>query len=135
MRPRRERPGVTVIELIVVVALVGIMASVVAPGFAPWDKPTTTEALTARVDALVRSARATAIDRAERVELTIDPTTGQFWLEPPDTSGILALPEGTTLISRGSRVHLHIETTGETSIDEALLVRQGDRTTSIVIGR
>jgi len=132
--PSRRR-GFTVIELVVVVALVGIMVGVVAPSFASFDRRTTEGDATGPIDALVGLARASAVERATRVIVTIDPTARRFWLEPPDTTGLLVLPEDASLISRAKRVHVRIEPNGEASIDEALFVHRGDTTTPVGVGR
>src|SRR5262245_11733409 len=113
MRWMRYRRGMTVIELIVVVALVGVMASVVAPSIAMLARPAAAQSAADHLDALVRRGRTTAIERAQRVELTIDPMNGRFWLDVPDTSGLLALPDGATLIAPIKRVHARFEPTGE----------------------
>jgi Tfp pilus assembly protein FimT len=63
----------TVIELVVVLALIGITASVVAPGLVSLDRPEAAQTTADRIDALIRLGRAAAIERAQRVELTIDP--------------------------------------------------------------
>ena len=130
-----KRRGFTVIELVVVVVLVGIMVAVVAPSFASLDQRAAERDATDRIDALVHLAKASAVDHATAVTVTIDPVTRRFWLEPPDTSGILVLPADASLFSHGKRVHIRIEPNGEASIDEALFVRRGDTTTLVVVGR
>ena len=135
MRTHRQRSGVTVIELVVVVALIGIMAGAVAPSFGSLDRRPEDRSVTERIDALVRFGRNVAVERAESVEITIDPRTNRFWVDPPDTTGILDVPDGTTLISRQARVHVHIEPNGEATIDERLFVGQGDKPLLVGVGR
>ena len=135
MTARRGRIGATVIEMVVVIALIGIMASVVAPSVVSSDQRTTGQSAVDRVDALIRFARATAIDHARRVTLVIDPATSQFWLDLPDTAGVLTLAEGVTLVSRARRVHIQIEPTGEAAISDALFVRQGESTVGVHVDR
>jgi prepilin-type N-terminal cleavage/methylation domain-containing protein len=132
--PSRRR-GFTVIELVVVVALVGIMVGVVAPSFASLDRRMTNRDATGPIDALVRLAKASAVERATKVIVTIDPGARRFWLEPPDTTGLLVLPEDASLVSRAKRVHIRVEPNGEASIDEALFVLRGDTTTPVGVGR
>lgn len=129
-----RRRGFTVIELVVVVALVGIMLGVVAPSFASLDRRMTERDATRPIDALVGLAKASAVERAIRVIITIDPTARRFWLEPPDTTGLIVLPEDASLISRAKRVHIRIEPNGEASIDGALFVQRGETTTPVVVG-
>src|SRR5262249_26085736 len=132
-----SRPGMTVIELVVVVALMGIMAAVVAPSFASFDRRAGGGEHHAadRNDDLLRSWGYLAVERAKSVDVTIDPSTGRFWVDPPDSAGMLELPEGTVFVSRGRRVHVHIEPNGEATIDEVLFVRRGDSTVSIDVSR
>ena len=133
-RPSKRR-GFTVIELVAVVAIVGIMVGVVAPSFALLDRPTAERDAVDRIDALVHLAKTAAVEQATTVTLTIDPVSRRYWLEPPDTSGVLMLPEHASLFSRGKRVHIRIQPNGEATIDEALFVRCGDATTPVVVGR
>ena len=135
MRPRRRQHGVTAIELVVVLALVGIMASVVAPSLVSLDRPEAAPTTVDRINALIRFGRTAAIERAHRVELTIDPATGRFWFDIPDSTGTIGLSDGSTLVSRAKRVHVHFEPDGNASIDDALFVRQGATTLGVVVGR
>jgi prepilin-type N-terminal cleavage/methylation domain-containing protein len=131
MTIRRDRTGVTLIEMVVVMALIGIMAGVVAPSIVSPERGMTSESALDRVEALLRFAKATAIDRARRVNLVIDPATSRFWLDLPDTAGDLALPEGATLLSSARRVHIQLEPTGKAAMSDALFVRQGESTTAV----
>ena len=131
MTMQRGRRGVTVIEMVVVIALMGIMAGVVVPSIVSPERRITSQSAVDRVEALLRFARATAIGRARRVNLVIDPASNRFWLDLPDTAGELALPEGATLVSRARRVHIQLEPTGEAAMSDALFVRQGESTTAV----
>jgi prepilin-type N-terminal cleavage/methylation domain-containing protein len=132
---RRRRGGLTVIEMVVVIALIGIMAGVVAPSIVSSPGTMTSESAVDRVDGLLQVAREKAIDRARRVNVVIDPATGQFWLDFPETTGVIALPEGETLLSPSRRVHIQFEPTGETSAHDALFVRRGDTTIGVRFDR
>jgi prepilin-type N-terminal cleavage/methylation domain-containing protein len=135
MKRRQPEKGMTIIELVVVVALIGIMAGVVTPSLVALDRRPSEPSAPELIDGLIRRARSTAIERAANVELTIDPTSGRFWLEPPDTSGVIAFPAGVAVASRASRVHIHVKPNGEAYIDAELFVRHGDTTTSITVDR
>jgi len=125
----------TVIELVVVVALLGVIAGIVAPSFASFNpRPAETRAIEA-IDALIRRGRSTAIERATVVSITIDPAGKRFWLEPPDTTAVLTLPNDATLVSRARRVHVRIEPDGEVATDEALFVRDPSGTLLVGVGR
>jgi Tfp pilus assembly protein FimT len=127
----------TLIELVVVLVLVGIMASVVAPSIVALDRPSAALNVADRIEALVRFGRTAAIERAQKVELTIDPETGRFWFDLPtlDSAGTIVLSEGSALVARAKRVHVRFEPNGDASIDETLSVRQGGSTLGIVIPR
>jgi len=125
----------TLIELVIVIALVGLMASVVTPNLISPDRTRRAQTTAERIATLVDLGRTAAIERARRVELTIDPATGTFWLDFPDTAGTIALAEGASLISRAKRVHLHFEPDGRASMDELLFVRQGETTLALAVER
>jgi Tfp pilus assembly protein FimT len=125
----------TVIELVVVVALIGVMAGVVVPSVASLDRRSGDHRATDQIDALVRRARTIAVERATAVTVTLDPATNRFWLDPPESTAVLALPQGTSLISRAQRVHIRVASDGEASIDEALFVQREGATTPIVVRR
>jgi len=125
----------TVIELVVVVALLGIMAGIVAPSFASFNPRSADTRAIETIDALIRHGRSTAIERAMVVRITIDPAGKRFWLEPPDTTSVLNLPNDATLLSRARRVHIRIEPDGEVAIDEALFVRDASGTLLVAAGR
>jgi Tfp pilus assembly protein FimT len=125
----------TVIELVVVIALIGVMAGVVVPSVASLDRRSGDHRATDQIDALVRRARTIAVERATAVTVTLDPATNRFWLDPPESTAVLALPQGTSLISRAKRVHIRVASDGEASIDEALFVQREGATTPIVVRR
>jgi len=125
----------TLVELVVVVALLGVMAGFVAPSFASFDRRATIQTATEVVDGLLRFGRKTAIERATVVGITIDPIGKQFWLEPLDTAALLALPNDATLVSRARRVHIRIEPDGEATIDEPLFVRDASKIVPVALGR
>ena len=122
-------------ELVVVVALVGVMAGVVAPSIVSLDRPPAAQSAIDHIDGLVRLGRTTAIERAQRVELTIDPLSARFWFDVPDTSATIALPEGAVLAASTKRVHVQFEPNGAASIDAPLFVRLGEATLGVVVSR
>jgi len=118
------RRGMTMIELVVVIALMAIIAGVSAPAFASLDRPRNGSGFDA-VIMILRRSRATAIHRATAVSVTIDPTTARYWIDPPDTTAVLSLPAGATLSARAPRVHFRFAPSGEAVTDEPLFVREG----------
>lgn len=135
MKWSRIPHGMTVIELVVVVALVGIIAGVVAPSFASFDRRATTRSGAETLDALLRLGRRTAVERATAVNITIDPVSKRFWLDPPESTAVLTLPDNAALVSRAQRVHVRIEPNGTATIDEPLFVRDANTTLPITIDR
>ena len=135
MRAFAHRRGMTVIELVVVIALVGIMTGVVIPSVVSLDRRPNGESALDRIQALIRVGRSIAIERAMVVRITIDPAMKRFWLEPPDTTALLSLPDNATLVSTARRVHIRIEPNGETTIDQALFIRDGEKTISVATDR
>jgi prepilin-type N-terminal cleavage/methylation domain-containing protein len=119
----RARRGVTLIELVVVMALIGLLAGVAAPAFL---SSTTAQSSTAgqRVTALIASARARAVEQGTVVTMTIDPATNRFWVDHPDTSGVIELPEG-SLLHGDARVHFRFEPSGQVAADLLVVDERG----------
>jgi prepilin-type N-terminal cleavage/methylation domain-containing protein len=120
---RRLRRGVPLIELIVVTALMAIIAGVVTPAFRAAS-PASDVSATAQLTAIIRAARARAIERATVVTLTVDPTTGRFWIDHPDTAGAIVLSAQANL-SGGDRVHFRFRPTGEVAADPLAITESG----------
>ena len=128
------RRGMTMIELVVVIALMAIIAGVSAPAFVSLDQRRNGSGFEAVVTILRRS-RATAIHRATVVSVTIDPATARYWIDPPDTTGVLSLPAGATLSSRAGRVHFKFASSGEAVTDEPLFVRESAAVSPVLVDR
>ncbi|HEX6060223.1 MAG TPA: GspH/FimT family pseudopilin [Gemmatimonadaceae bacterium] len=79
--PRRRRAprGHAALEIVVVLALVGVMTAVVAPALARREEPGgAPRAARALADAMTR-ARATALARGTTVVLVLDTGNGRLW--------------------------------------------------------
>jgi prepilin-type N-terminal cleavage/methylation domain-containing protein len=122
------RRGTTLIELVVVIALMAIIAGVSAPALASLDRKTQTSGLDALVSLLTRS-RATAVQRATVVTVTIDPATSRYWVDPPDTVALLNV----SMSADAPRVHFRFTPDGQTVADEPLFVRDGQSTSAVLI--
>jgi len=122
----------TMIELVVVITLMAIIAGVSAPALASLDHPRNASSREIVVT-LLRRSRAMAIQRAIVVTVTIDPATARYWVDPPDTSAVLALPEDVSLSARSTRVHLRFAPDGQAVADEPLFVREGGSANPIVL--
>lgn len=104
-----RRPGFTLIELVVVLAIIGLAASVVAPAFRRLgrDARTAVDAITTAYGAASRAAT----ERGIPVRLVLEMESGQFALTtvPPagiasDTVAVGAVPlaaDGSTRLSGG----------------------------------
>ena len=126
------RHGMTLVELVVVIALMAFIAGVSAPALASL----TSEKKPSGYDAIVtmlRRSRASAIQRATVTTVTIDPTTARYWIDPPDTMAILALPPETTLSARSPRVHFRFAPDGQSTADEPLFEQHGPSSTPIAL--
>jgi type II secretion system protein H len=139
------RRGVTIVEMVVVLTIIGIVAAAVAPALRP---------LGARRDVLVESrstlmsmltsARRRAIADARTLTLTLDPETARYWLHeaestdsvsataPLDSAASLALPEGVTLMGSASRAHFVFSPSGTVS-GEPIAIRVGSRVQPIAL--
>ncbi len=88
--------GFSLIELLVVVALVGIMATVSMPSTARWLQRQEADRAAREFVLAHALARATAVRRGRLTEFHIDPSTVRFWIEvdtnaaaPRDTVGVV----------------------------------------------
>jgi prepilin-type N-terminal cleavage/methylation domain-containing protein len=118
------RGGMTMIELVVVIALMAIIAGISAPALVSLDRPRNVSGFDAVITLLKRS-RSTAIHRATIVSVTVDPAMARYWVDPPDTTDVVNLPAGATLSARASRVHFRFAPNGQVITDEPLFVREG----------
>ena len=120
------------IELVVVITLMAIIAGVSAPALASLDHPRNASSREVVVT-LLRRSRAMAIQRAIVVTVTIDPATARYWVDPPDTSAVLAPPAHASLSAQSTRVHFRFAPDGKAITDEPLFVREGGSAISIVL--
>jgi prepilin-type N-terminal cleavage/methylation domain-containing protein len=88
MTAARGAPGVTLLELLVVLTLLGLAAALAAPAFLTPGPPAGEQG--AALGAPLRAARDNAIRRAETLYLTVS-ATGRWRLDTPsDTAAPLA---------------------------------------------
>ena len=94
--PRRQEAGVTLLELVIVLAILSLAVSLVAPRFGNWNDEWTLRSAAGRVAQTVRYARTRALFEQSYYVVEIEP--GARWVRVFNpTSGFLrgfALPRG-----------------------------------------
>ncbi|MDP1858408.1 MAG: prepilin-type N-terminal cleavage/methylation domain-containing protein [Gemmatimonadaceae bacterium] len=122
------RRGVTLLELLIVLTILGVVAGVTVPAMVRTVDDDDLSKATREVVTLLTRTRATAIERAERVTLTLDPRTRRYWVYADSartgtgiTSGALSIPLGVELLVTGERVHFAFVLTGVGSGDPLAL--------------
>jgi len=94
--PRAHEAGVTLLELVIVLAIISLAVSLVAPRFGNWSDEWTLRSAAERVAQTVRYARARALFEQSYYVVEIEPETRSVRVFNP-TSGFLrgfALPRG-----------------------------------------
>lgn len=86
-----SRPGVTLLELLVVLVIVAMAASLAVPAFTTRTA-SENERTFREIASALRLARERAIGSGASVEMTVDPTRGQIWVTPRDTSFFVVIP-------------------------------------------
>jgi type IV fimbrial biogenesis protein FimT len=76
-RPKTDRQGFTMIELLIVVAVIGILASLAAPSFSELIKSQRMKSMATDLNASLSLARSEAVKRNTNV--TLSPTTAGSW--------------------------------------------------------
>jgi len=102
------RRAFTLIELVVVLVLMGLIFGVTAPAFIAQSD---SDDASSPALALLRSARATALRQAVRVDVTLDPRSGRVWVRADratptlDSTWTLERSEGTEFVAAGDRLN------------------------------
>lgn len=96
---RSQEAGVTLLELVIVLAILGLAVSLVAPRFGAWSEEWTLRSAAERVAQTFRYARTRALFEQSYYVVEIDPETHGVRIFNP-ASGFLrayALPRGVTI--------------------------------------
>lgn len=87
MDSTRKPQGFTLIELMVVVAVLGIFAAIAVPNFTQFIKNNQTQSASSEAYSLLQFARATAVSNREELSVCID---DQVWSVKPSCSEAMA---------------------------------------------
>lgn len=79
---RRSPSGVTLVETLAIVAVVGILAAIAAPSFLAWFNNKKIEDVTAQTESAIREAQSEAIKKSISCTLTIDKANAKISSNP-----------------------------------------------------
>jgi type II secretion system protein H len=118
--------GFTLVEILVVLAILGITAAAVVPALARATAEDDLTRAARTLERVVVAARATALERATTVGVTLVPESGRYWVRLPDgttiDSGTIALDQGTRIHSAVPRPQFRFGPLGTADGDSLLLL-------------
>src|SRR6266566_2160626 len=114
--------GFTLAEIVVVLALLGIMAAVAVPAFTRLDPEDDATRGAADVVRVLHRARRSALERAVPATVVVDPTDGHYWVSLGDStgdtdSGAFAFAAGVTLLGPVPRARFVFQPNGTVAGD------------------
>lgn len=116
------RRGFTLVEIVVVVALLAIVSGVVAPALISATREDDTTRGAAELRTLLERARLTAVERGVPVVATIAPAAGAYRIELAASdslleAGLLALPQTVRLYAAAPVLRIRFDPLGTADAD------------------
>lgn len=81
VKPKASERGFTVVELLLIMALLAALAIIVNPPIAPFAQRASASAAADEFMAFHELARSTAIKYGQLTELHLDPSSGRYWVQ------------------------------------------------------
>lgn len=138
MKAVRESGGFTLVEVIVVIAILGIISATVVPAYRNLTYSDDLTEVSGRISAVLRNTRNAALSSATDLTLLADPGSGRYWVFADSgeaSQGIeasWAVAEGITVSSSTPRPRFTFRRNGQVESD-SLLLRAGASTTVITV--
>ncbi|NJK29505.1 MAG: prepilin-type N-terminal cleavage/methylation domain-containing protein [Acaryochloris sp. RU_4_1] len=132
---QHNRLGFSLVEILVVVAILGMMATLAAPSFLSWVNNKRIEDISAQVIGVLKEAQAEAIRKSQSCRLTI--TTTSVTASPPSClpTGTRDLTQvsggesasGVTLIAQATPITIQFSPKGSTTSSNVLVFYHPDQ--------
>ena len=120
-RVPRSTFGFTLMEMVVVLAIVGITAAAVVPAMTRITSESGALSAARQLEQVLAAARTTALERAIATEVVVAPQLARYWVHAADSGtidfGLIELEQGVTLSSTAIRPHFRFAPSGTATAD------------------